>query len=263
MKSTFVLAQMASVLEPEENLKMVQVAAKEAYEAYHPQVLVFPEYCMSSSRAGVVAPMEPLDGPFVTQVAQLAKTYGMWIIFGMNEEPENPVDQRSYNTTVVLNNAGEVVATYRKTHLYEAGQSRESERTIPGEKLFEPIDTPFGKLGLMICYELRFPEVARYQKARGAEIVVVPTSWVTGKIKSQQFNTLVRARAMENEMFVLACNQCHGGSTGESLAADPFGIPVACAGGQPVLVAVRVDTDQIKEVERLLPSYQNRRPELY
>jgi len=263
MKSTCVLAQMASVLEPEENLKKVKSMTQEASETYHPDVIVFPEYCMSTAKPGTVSPMESLEGPFVTELRKLAKVYGVWIIFGINEQPEDTSDPRYYNTTVILNGAGEIVSTYRKTHLYDAFHYRESDQMLPGDKLFEPIDTPFGKLGLMVCYEVRFPEVARYQKEHGAEILVMPTAWAAGKLKSLHYNTLIHARAIENTLFVLACDQCHAGAIGESVAVDPMGVTIAAAGGQETLLVARVDTDQIKEVGKVLPSYENRRTDLY
>jgi len=263
MKSTFVLAQIASGTDPEENLKKIRAAAEEAAAVCRPDVLVFPEYCMSVPQTGVVSPAEPLDGPFVTQMRCLAKKHGMWMIFGMLEESEALADGRNYNTIVVLDQSGEVAAAYRKTHLYDAFHVRESDQTCPGDMLFEPIDTPFGRLGLMVCYEVRFPEIARYQKERGAEILIMPAAWAAGKLKSLHYNTLIRARAIENTLFVLACDQCHAGTIGESVAVDPMGVVMAAAGGEETLLTVRVDTDQIRETGRLLPSYQNRRVELY
>lgn len=263
MKGTFVLVQMASVPEPEENLKKISAFVKDAAETYRPDLLIFPEYCMSVTQPGTAPPAETLDGPFVSGLRDLAKTYGVWIVFGMHERTEDPADSRSYNTIVVVDASGEIVTTYRKTHLYDAFHHRESDATKPGDQLFTPIETPFGKLGLMVCYEVRFPEIARSQKAQGAEIILMPTAWAAGKLKSHHYNTLIQARAIENTLFVLACDQCHPGAIGESIAVDPMGTTLAAAGGEETLVAVRIDTAQIDAVSRILPSYQNRRTELY
>jgi len=263
MKGKFVLVQMASVPEPEENLKKISAFVKEAVETHRPDLLMFPEYCMSVVQPGMIRPAETLDGPFVSGLRELAKTYGVWIVFGMSEQTADSGDSRFYNTTVVLDASGEIVTTYRKTHLYDAFHHRESDATKPGDRLFEPIETPFGKLGLMVCYEVRFPEIARAQKARGAEIILMPTAWAAGKLKSQHYNTLIRARAIENTVFILACDQCHLGAIGESMAVDPMGTALAAAGGEETLVPVQIDTAQIEAVSQILPLYQNRRTELY
>ena len=128
---------------------------------------------------------------------------------------------------------------------------------------FEPVDTPFGKLGLFVCYEVRFPEVARYQKAKGAEIVIMPTAWFKGDLKSHQFRTLITSRALENTFFVFACDQCGGTAMGESVAVDPMGVAFAAGNEREELIPVYVDTDRIKEVESKLPSFKDRRPALY
>ena len=84
---------------------------------------------------------------------------------------DDPNDDRNYNTSVVVNSDGEIVSTYHKTHLYDAFGNKESDKIKPGDKFFEPIDTPFGRIGLFVCYEVRFPEVARDQRAKGADII--------------------------------------------------------------------------------------------
>lgn len=267
-QSTFVLAQMASDGLPERNLEKAQKAVAKAAGLYHPDVIVFPELYMSffpvgTSREITLSTAQPLDGPFVTGMRKLAKEYGVWVIFGMNEAVEDPADPRSYNTTVVVNAEGELVSHYRKTHLYDAFGYQESDTNKPGGQLFEPIDTPFGRLGLFVCYEVRFPEVARYQRSKGADIIVMPTAWAAGKLKSLHFRTLVTARAIENTVYMLACNQCGAGSTGESVAVDPMGVPAASAGEAEDLVPVHVDLDRIEAVRARLPAYKDRRPELY
>lgn len=181
----------------------------------------------------------------------------------MKETIEDPADHRCYNTVVMVNNKGEIVQTYRKTHLYDAFGYKESNEYKAGDKFFEPVDTPFGKLGLFVCYEVRFPEVARYQKAKGAEIVIMPTAWFKGDLKSHQFRTLITSRALENTFFVFACDQCGGTAMGESVAVDPMGVAFAAGNEREELIPVYVDTDRIKEVESKLPSFKDRRPALY
>ena len=156
-----------------------------------------------------------------------------------------------------------MVATYRKTHLYDAFGYKESDTNKPGDKFFEPIDTPFGRIGLFVCYEVRFPEVARYQRSKGADIIIMPTAWAEGKLKSQQFHTLIDARAIENTVYMVACDLCGAGSLGESCVVDPMGVNIALAGENEQLLAAVIDTDRIEEVRKKLPAYKDRRPELY
>ena len=149
---------------------------------------------------------------------QIAKTHGIWIIFGMNEKAEDPGDDRNYNTTVVINADGKTEAVYRKTHLYDAFGYMESADYLPGDRLFQPIDTPFGRIGLFVCYEVRFPEVARCQRKYGADIIVMPAAWTRGPLKSHQFRTLVTARAVENTVYLAACDLCAGYAAGPASA---------------------------------------------
>ncbi len=268
MKSKFVLAQLAAVGDAEVNLEKAKKAMAQAYEEYHPDLMVFPEVFMSHYPVGtpldtIIAAAQTLDGPFVTALRAEAKKYGMWVICGMSEKVEEPADHRKYNTTVVINAEGELVASYRKTHLYDAFGYKESDTNKAGDKFFEPIDTPFGKIGLFVCYEVRFPEVARYQRSKGADIIIMPTAWAAGKIKSHHFQTLINARAIENTVYMVACDQCDDGCIGESVVVDPMGITIACAGEGEGLIAATIDSDRIEAVRKKLPAYKDRRPELY
>lgn len=267
-QSTFVLAQMSSDGQPEVNLEKAKKAVAQAAELYHPDVMVFPELFMSFFPVGTdheitLGTAQTLDGPFVTGMRELARQYHTWLIFGMNEAVEDPADNRNYNATVVVNSEGELVSSYRKTHLYDAFGYKESDTNKPGDRFFEPIETPFGKIGLFVCYEVRFPEVARYQRSKGADIIIMPTAWAAGKLKSLHFRTLITARAIENTVYMLACDQCCPDCIGESVAVDPMGVPVASAGEAETLMAVHIDLDRVDEVRAKLPAYKDRRPELY
>lgn len=266
-QSTFVLAQMASEGDPEANLAKAKESIAKASTLYHPDVIIFPELFMSMFPIGTdhsisLATAQTLDGTFVTQLRAQAKEYGVWLIFGMNETVEGD-DHRNYNCTVVINSDGEIVSTYHKTHLYDAFGYKESNTIKPGDQFFEPVDTPFGKIGLFVCYEVRFPEVARYQRSKGADIIVMPTAWAAGKLKSQHFRILITARAIENTVYMLACNQCNADCIGESVAVDPMGVSIVSAGECEELLAAHVDLDRVEAVRAKLPAYKDRRPELY
>ena len=263
MKSKFVLAQLEQKGLPEENLENAKKAVAEAMELYKPDLMVFPECFMShfpmgTDRATCLGTAQTLDGPFVTGMKALAKDNGIWIIFGMNEKVEDPSDDRNYNCTVVINSDGEIVSTYHKTHLYDAFGYKESDDNKPGDHFFEPIDTPFGKIGLFVCYE-----VARYQRSKGADIIIMPTAWVPGPLKSPQFRTLISARAIENTVYMVACDQVGANAMGESVVVDPMGVVVASAGEVETLICAEIDTDRVEKVRAKLPAYKDRRPELY
>ena len=268
MATTFVLAQMITEGDPEVNLQNAQKAVEEAVEHFHPDIMVFPEMFMShfpkeTEIKSCLSTAQSLSGPFVTGMRNLAAKYHIWIVFGMNEAVEDANDDRNYNTTVMLNEKGEIVGTYRKTHLYDAFGFKESDINKPGDSLFEPIDTPFGKIGLFVCYEVRFPEVARYLTAKGADILIMPTAWMRGDLKSHHFRTLTTARAIENTVYVLACDSVGKDNLGESLVVDPMGVVVASGGECPELIPCVVDLERVKAVRKKLPSYKDRRPELY
>lgn len=268
MRSKFVLAQLEQKGLPEENLANAQKAVSEAMELYEPDLMIFPECFMShfpigTDRAVCLETAQTIDGPFVTAMRRLAADNGIWMIFGMNERVEDPEDDRNYNCIVVLDSLGGIVSTYRKTHLYDAFGYKESDDKKPGDKFFEPIDTPFGKIGLFVCYEVRFPEVARYQRSKGADIIIMPTAWVPGPMKSSQFRTLISARAIENTVYMAACDQIGVNGMGESVVIDPMGVVAAGAGEVETLICAVIDTDRIKQVREKLPAYKDRRPELY
>ena len=266
MKSRFAMIQMESVADPSVNLEKAEHFVREAAELCTPDLIVFPETFMSETGGAISernAWAQPLDGPFVSGMQKLAKDHGVWIVFGMKETVEDPADGRVYNAVVMLDDKGSVVRTYHKTHLYDAFGYKESDEIKAGDAFFEPVDTPFGKIGLFVCYEVRFPEVARYQRAKGAEIILLPTAWVKGDMKSLHFETLVKARAIENTVFILACDQYSRIRMGESIAVDPMGVTLAGGGEGEKVIPVFIDTDRIAEVRKKLPSYEDRRPELY
>ncbi|MBO5999325.1 MAG: amidohydrolase [Lachnospiraceae bacterium] len=285
MKHTFAMIQTQPGRDAEKNTEQILRLAGEAASLYHPGLILLPETCAweysaatgtdAKSRAAVSELAVSLEDPFIRRMQKLAVEYGVWLVFGILEKAADEAaykdgqDGRCYNTVVILDDRGSIVSTYRKTHLYDAFESRESDLFIPGERLFDPVDTPFGRIGVFVCYELRFPEVARWQRARGADILLVPSAWVRGEMKSEHFKTLVTARAVENTAYVLACNKSGGLTIGESIAADPMGKVTAAADlhndadGSGQIIPVVIDTDRIADVRKRLPSFEERRPELY
>ena len=233
------------------------------------QLLVFPENFMSprALQAEELARLaEPVEGPFVAHMASLAREYGLWMVFTMSEV--NPAGGPPFNTAVVVDDAGHVQARYRKCHLYDAHQVRESDRMTAGEALCLPVTAPFATLGLGICYDLRFPEVTRTAAIAGAQVMLFPACWHDGPQKQAHWETLLTARAIENECFVAGI--CHAGKhlVARSMAVGPLGqelpatsIAVGTAGDQ--LLVVEVDTNEVAAARDAMPILAHRRPELY
>ena len=228
-------------------------------------IVVFPEIFIAAFPNGTPVEVklkaaQTMDSPNVAKMCSYAAAHKIWVVFGMYEAADS---KKNYNTTLVVDDNGNIAAQYRKTHLYDAFSYKESDYNIPGDKLFEPIDTPFGKVGLMVCYEVRFPEVARYEALKGAELILMPTAWFDGEGKSEQLKVSVQARAMENTVFVAMCDMCGGIRIGESLVCGPLGDVIAGAGREEELLLAEIDTEKIEAARRVLPVLENRRPELY
>ncbi len=250
----------------EENLAkgceaIVQAAGRGA------SLIVFPELFMAwepntRDPAAIRALAQPLDGPFVRSLAHAARDAGVWVVSGMVEEPGGS-EYRAHNTTVVLNDRGELVAAYRKTHLFDAFGYEESRTIAPGDSLFKPIETPFGCMGLLVCYELRFPEVAHRQAERGADLLVVPSAWVAGPMKELHWRTLVLARAIENILYVIAAGQVGNQFLGRSLIVDPMGVVLAEGSEEEDLIYGELDLSRVGAVREKVPSLQHRRADLY
>jgi len=268
MAFQFVMAQVGSTADKHENLGKAQDAVARAVRDFAADFVVFPEAFMSFFPVGTpreqkLADAEPIDGPFVRSMRDLALQHKVWIVFGMREASGDTSDDRAFNTAVMLDASGNIVATYRKTHLYDAFGAKESRDIRPGDSLFAPVDTPFGKIGLFVCYELRFPEVARYQALHGADIILVPSGWVKGPLKERHWDTLVSARALENTVYVVACNQVSDHYIGQSLVVDPMGMVLARGAETEALVPCSIDLERVRDVRTKLPSHLHRLPSLY
>ena len=241
---------------------LVERFAREA-KAAGADLLVFPESLMSRYEAefgDFLAQSEPVGGPFAQAIDAIAAKNGLWIVYTMNEL--NP-DGLPYNTSIVTDDAGVRRGFYRKVHLFDSATTHESERMAASDALFSPIDTPFGKLGMAICYDLRFPEVARAAALEGCDIMVYPAAWVAGPGKVVQWETLLRARAIENEMFVVGACRADEGYVGHSLVAGPDGVVHANGGEGEELLVAQLDTADLDRVRAAIPVMEHRRPEAY
>ena len=231
-------------------------------------LVVLPEGSMhdfGSPEHNLSAIAEPLDGPFVRLLAAHAQRLGATIVGGMFEATDalpseiSPSKSLPFNTLVVLGPDGELRQTYRKIHLYDSFGYRESERLRPGGITPVVIDVAGSLVGLMTCYDLRFPELARILIEAGAEVLAIPSAWVQGDMKLDHWTTLLRARAIENTVPVIAVGQCGDRYVGHSLVIDARGSIVVEAGSDPVIRRVELDFAEVERVRAENPSLTNRR----
>ncbi|WP_435769004.1 carbon-nitrogen hydrolase family protein [Nocardioides sp. SYSU DS0651] len=250
------LVQAASGLDPADNRDAVARLTPDGAD-----LVVFPEaFARDFGEAGsdVSAFAEPVDGPFAGSVAAAAADHDTTVVAGMFERGPDPA--RPFNTLLVR---GAGAAAYRKVHLYDSFGYRESDRLTAGP--LEPCVVEVGgwQVGLMTCYDLRFPELARALVDRGAELLVVPAAWVAGPRKVHHWRTLLTARAIENTVYVAAAAQPAPRYCGHSLVVDPFGEVVAETGSgapdDPAVVRAVLERATLEEARRVNPSLANRR----
>lgn len=191
-------------------------------------LVVLPEYASRFDPRGVGREhAEPLDEGFVPALRRAARERGIAVIAGTTV----PAGDLAANVVVAIDAAGALVGTYRKVHLYDAFGTRESERLVAGAADGDPLVVEVGGLlvGVLTCYDLRFPESARRLVDAGATVLAVPAAWAAGEHKADHWRTLLRARAIESTCYVLAAAQHGKGVTGESVVIDPDGVVLALA----------------------------------
>ncbi len=216
-----------------------------------------------------VALAEPVDGPTHRRLGDLAAELGVHLLIGSGAEPAAGEGGRCHNTSMLFGPDGGLIASYRKLHLFDVDvpggvRFSESATCAPGDRIVVA-ETTLGRLGLSICYDLRFPELYRQLVERGAELIAVPSAFtlMTGK---DHWHALLRARAIEAQCYVLAPGQwgAHddGGlrrSYGHSLIVDPWGTVVAqCSDGEGLCLA-EIDLERVREVRRGIPLREHRR----
>ena len=252
------------------NLERTEALVGEA-AATGADVVVLPEKWNAIGDTDVLhAAAEPLEGgESVAAMATWARTHGVTLVGGSITERREGRDKLS-NTSVVFDPEGALVAVYRKIHLFdvdvEGVSYRESDAEEPGE---EPVvcDAEGWRIGLSVCYDVRFPELYRVLALEGAELLTVPAHF-TERTGRDHWHVLLRARAIENQCYVAAAAQIGEtrpgkGSYGRSLIADPWGVVLAQAPDEPSVVSAELDRERVRRVRRDLPSLASRRPDAY
>ena len=254
------ICQTVSGTDKEANLRQIGEFAEDA-ASRGAELAVFPEYAMYAApdfTAEFIAQGEPLDGPFVQRLAGVARRTGMSIVAGMIETV--PGEDRGWNSLVLVTPEGGLDRVYRKTHLYDAFGIKESDHIRPGD-LEGPVTFTIGDVtvGLLTCYDLRFPEAARQHADAGTDVLVYPAAWGPGPRKEDHWKTLARARAIENTFYVAAVSQGPGIGTGGSLIVDPMGVTLAGLGEVSGVAIANIERERIASVRAVNPCLMNRR----
>jgi predicted amidohydrolase len=254
------VAQFAPGEDKSANLSTIRRLVSAA-RAQGSELVVFPEYSIFTVPVmdeRFLASAERLDGPVVAELSALAVEHQIAIVGGINEATDEGT--RIHNTLLAIDASGDVVATYRKLHLYDAFGYTESSLVSPGD--IEPPQTfTVGDLrfGLQTCYDLRFPEVTRRLLDAGADVVLMPSEWVPGPLKEDHWTTLLRARAIENTVYFAAADQCGKSGAGNSMIVDPMGVVLASVGEEEGLGTATLDPARIARVREKNPAIRMRR----
>ncbi|MET0304679.1 MAG: carbon-nitrogen hydrolase family protein [Solirubrobacterales bacterium] len=244
--------------------RLVRAAAAEGAE-----LVALPEkWNLLAAGEQMAAGAEPLAGPSLSAARSWARELGIHLLAG--SIAERGEGEKAFNTSVLIGPEGDDLAAYRKIHMFdvEAGgvAYRESEHEQPGEEIVSaPVDGL--ELGLSVCYDLRFPELYRILAVRGAQLIAAPSAF-TAATGRDHWQVLLRARAIENQVFVIAPNQFgeappHYSSFGHSAIVDPWGVELAVAPEEECFVAAELDLAAQERTRDELPSLANRRPQAY
>jgi predicted amidohydrolase len=259
--------QLNSTGEKARNLATAERLVRAAAAAGAELVALPEKWNLLAAGEELLAGAEPLDGPSLAAARGWARELGIHLLAGSIAERG---EEKAWNTSVLIGPDGDDLATYRKVHMFDVDAGgvsyRESELEQPGA---ETVTAPLGELilGMTVCYDLRFPELFRILALRGARLIAVPSAFtlVTGR---DHWEVLLRARAIEDQVFVLAPNQIgraapHFESYGHSAIVDPWGTVLALAPDEECFVAADLDLAAQDRVRAELPALANRRPEAY
>ena len=242
------------------NLKQACALIEQA-AAQNAKLVVLPENSMYSNpdpAAQIVRETESVDGRFATGIAEAARVNQIAVVVGMTEQPTEPGGKPS-NTVLAFDADGGQLGVYRKVHLYDAFGYRESDRVQAHEPAALTFTIDDLTIGVMTCYDLRFPEMSRFLIDAGAQAIAVPAAWAVGPAKEDHWITLARARAIENTAYVISSGQTGPTCTGNSSIVDPMGHIIAAAGEAPGVACAHLEADRVRTVRATNPSLANRR----
>ena len=221
-------------------------------------LLVLPEALLARDDSDPdlsVKSAQPLDGGFLDLLRAESQTNRLVTILTVHV----PTAQgRAANTLVALR-GGDIIARYQKIHLYDAFNMQESRRVDAGNVLPPLLEVEDMRIGLMTCYDLRFPEMALSLALQGADLLALPAAWVRGPLKEHHWSTLLAARALDTTCGIVAAGECGNKNIGLSRIVDPSGVTLAGAGAMPQLIFAEVSKASIEHVRDRLPVLKNRR----
>ncbi|MGZ5549578.1 MAG: carbon-nitrogen hydrolase family protein [Nitrososphaeraceae archaeon] len=262
------IVQMKSSINKQDNLIESLKYIKEAADR-QADYIFFPEFQMAfSSNTQTLDELyktaETLsDSKFIKRLCQYSKKYKIGIVGTFFEKNPYKKDKRVFDTAFSTDKNGKIVSVYRKLHLYDAFGFKESLKFSRGDKIPKLITTPIGKMGLMICYDIRFPELSRILTVNGSNIIVIPSGWIHGIMKEEHWITMLKARAMENGVYVIAPNQVGNIFCGRSMIVDPLGSILTDLGDKIGVEFMGIQRERIDEVRKTLPLLKNRRTDIY
>ena len=263
--SKVAFAQIKSSINKEENLRtavsMIEQAGRGGAE-----LISFPEFLMAFSPASqtpedLAKIAEAVDGHFISTLREAASKNRIAVLATIYETAANP--NRVFDTAVWLDALGDIAMSYRKVHLYDAFGFKESDKFEPGNAVPPPVTSGECRFGVMICYDVRFPEMARMLTLQGANVLLVPAGWVQGDLKVDHWQTMTKARALENGCYVIAPGQTGNIYIGHSMVVDPMGRMIVDLGEREGLDFADLDSKLISETRTRLPLLANRRADVY
>lgn len=263
--SRIAVVQLRADVRKDENVKAVVDYIKEA-RSKKAGLVAFPEFLMAYSPTDQSAEelcqiAESIDGEFTSTLRHAARASNLSVVATIYEKSE--LSNKVYDTALLIDGDGNLAGVYRKLHLYDALGLKESDKLIAGNDLMKPVKTNIGNIGMMICYDIRFPEMSRILALMGADTLVLPSGWVQGDLKVEHWQIMLKARAIENGCYVIAPDQVGNIYIGHSMVVDPFGRTVIDMEEREGLETIDLDADLVKSVREKLPLLQNRREDIY
>ena len=264
--SKVAVVQFQASTDKNENLKRIVLYIKQASRR-GADLVAFPEFMMfytqsSQTAIELASKAETVRGNFLTTIAKAARDNCIEVAGSFYEKVPGRKN-RVYDTVFLLSKTGSMTSKYRKVHLYDAMGFRESTKLAAGSSITKPTKSALGKTGMMVCYDLRFPEMARSLASAGSQIMIAPSAWVKGKSKEEHWITLNRARAIENGCYMISPDHVGHIYCGRSLVVDPFGKILLDMKKRQGIGMAEISLDLVKDTRRVMPLLKNRRTDLY
>ncbi|MEL0554622.1 MULTISPECIES: deaminated glutathione amidase [Enterobacteriaceae] len=221
-------------------------------------MLVLPEALLARDDSDPdlsVKSAQEIDGGFLQQLCEESRNNALTTVLTVHV----PSGEGRATNTLVAIRQGEVIAQYQKLHLYDAFSMQESRLVDAGQQIPPLIEVDGMRVGLMTCYDLRFPELALALALKGADVLVLPTAWVRGPMKEHHWTTLLAARALDTTCYLVAAGECGTRNIGQSRIVDPLGMTLAGATDRPQMIVAELSGEVLRQVRERLPVLMNRR----